>query len=241
MRLPGERRRGPPVRVAIPLALVLLAAAGGGGYWLGFHDGAPAMTRKVGEFKDASRALARRAKKLQAQAKHLRSDNVRLQRADKIDRQSVHAAQDSLGRLQDKVATLQERVAFYQSIISPSSDGPRIRSYSFDARASGGRAYEYTLTLIQTARHRELARGEVHVLLKGTQAGHAASMALRDMVKHKGKAPLRFSFHYFQELDGSLKLPLDFRPTSVVVRVQPRHGKTAEKTYKWSAVTKGGA
>ena len=239
---PSRSRRGRRRRfLAASAVLVLLAGVFGGGYWYGYSTAKPHLSRQVAQLKVATRALAEQVHNLRGENRKLRKHNIQLQRSADIDRKATRAVRGSLSRLQDKVSTLQQRVAFYRSIVSPDGGHEAVKAYSFDAQPAGPeREYAFALTLIQTARHQRRVRGEVRVLLRGMQGGQAKSLKLERLVVGK-HARLRFSFHYFQELDGKLKLPEGFKPKSVVVKVNPEHRKAFEKTYQWTDVIKDGA
>lgn len=185
-------------------------------------------------------ALANQVHKLRGENSRLRKRNVQLQRTADIDRKARQAVRGSLGSLQGKVTALQQRVVFYRSIVSPDSGDKSVNAYSFDVQPAGPeREYAFALTLIQTTHHQHRVRGDVRVLIKGMQDGQAKDVSLERIMVGK-HARLRFSFHYFQELDGKLKLPEGFKPESVAVKVNPEHRKAFVKTYQWAAMIKGG-
>jgi len=53
------------------------------------------------------------------------------------------------------------------------------------------------------------------------------------------KDGLPFRFTYFQQLQGTIVLPADFRPTRLRIRVDPASGETFSRTVAWSAALSG--
>ncbi|MEE8216533.1 MAG: DUF6776 family protein, partial [Acidiferrobacterales bacterium] len=47
--------------------------------------------------------------------------------------------------------------------------------------------------------------------------------------------PIDFNFKYFQDLEGQIKLPVDFEPQWIKVNVtsRGRNAQTVEQTYPW--------
>jgi len=53
------------------------------------------------------------------------------------------------------------------------------------------------------------------------------------------KDGLPFQFTYFQQLQGTIVLPADFRPTRLRIHIQPATGEAISRAVAWSAALSG--
>ena len=85
-----------------------------------------------------------------------------------------------------------------------------------------------------------VARGVVDLQVQGTQDGASKTLRLKDMSPQSGNS-IKFSFKYFQSVEGSLLLPVDFQPESISIDVKPnsRRLKPIHETHQWDAALVG--
>lgn len=171
--------------------------------------------------------------------RELRERIALLERSSEIDREARERVQRELAEMQDEALGLQEELAFYRGIVSPENGqaGLRVQSFSVARGPGEDRLYRYRLVLIQAVKHDRRVSGKVEVKLTGMQGGEPRTLSLQELLVGEGKE-LAYSFRYFQDFEGLLRLPEDFTPESVDIAVLPS-GRGAEplmQTLKWTDI-----
>lgn len=158
-----------------------------------------------------------------------------LERGKAIDNQAQQEIQQTIRSLESEINSLKADVRFYQNIMAPSdaSKGLQVQKLEL-SQTSDPRRFQYKLVLTQVANNKNYVSGVVAVNLIGSQNGKKAIIPLRDIsdVKELG---MKFRFRYFQDYDGELMLPEEFKPESVQVVAQSQGKKSvrAEATFPW--------
>lgn len=217
-------------RAAIAVLLVLAVAAVGYAYYRGLADGGYLYQEAQAERQGLEEALA----ETREENRRLRERVAVLERAREVEENSQEALQEELVALQDEIMELREELTFYRGIVSPEdgASGLRVQNFSINPGAEEG-LYHYRLMLVQALRHDERVEGDVTLEIRGVRDGEETRLTLSDVAAGSGE--LDFGFRYFQDFDGSLRLPEDFLPRDVVVRAQPATpGRNPhEETFEW--------
>lgn len=184
--------------------------------------------------------IANRAQEgLETSISSLREENTQLkeglaraERTLQMDQAAYGELNQSLKQSSAEIAKLREDLNFYRNIISPANkkEGLRIQSLNID-KTGEKNSYKYKLVLIQALKHDHLVRGSAKMEVTGLQAGKSAKL------KFPGKNEKRIgvNFRYFQEFNGELKIPLNFEPKDIKIRVvtRGRNAVTVERSYSW--------
>ncbi|MDX1443130.1 MAG: DUF6776 family protein [Gammaproteobacteria bacterium] len=168
--------------------------------------------------------------------RELRERIALLERSGEIDREAREQVQANLTAMQDEVLELREELAFYRGIVSPDDAQAGLRIQSF--RLTPGpdaELFHYRLVLIQAIKHDRRASGEVEVTLHGVQDGQPTALPLASLVEGGGET-LNYSFKYFQDFEGDIRLPAGFSPARVEINVRPngRGGENIKQSLDWS-------
>ena len=172
--------------------------------------------------------------------RQLREQVVYLERSKDIDRAACETVRQSLSALQARVGELQEQVAFYRGIVSPEESRAGVRVYQFRVRPTAvERVFQYELILIQSVRHNRRVKGLVQLAVAGMH-GDAPQRLPLSALSLDGSDTLVFSFKYFQEFSGEIRLPEGFRPVRVSLALDP-DGKqpSIETEYDWTQIVEG--
>jgi hypothetical protein len=184
------------------------------------------------------RRLVGEIRRLRAENNRLAERVVLLERASEIDKRAAAVLNQSLRDGQAELAALKEQVAFYRGIVSPEESSAGIRVYELQLRpGSEPELYQYDLVLIQAMRHDNTVSGSADLAFIGLQDGQPRSYRLAELEVERGKT-LLFSFRYFQQLSGSVRLPRGFTPSRVQVDVV-RNGNPPvrfQQLYDWTKV-----
>lgn len=173
---------------------------------------------------------------LTQQNRELRERIALLERSSEIDREAREQVQDNLSAMQDEVLELREQLAFYRGIVSPEDAQAGLRVQSFELYSGPAEdLYHYRLVLIQAIKHDRRASGRVDVVVHGVRNGQPESIPLNELVTDD-MDEMRYSFKYFQDFEGDLRLPADFTPARVDIAILPggRESDAVRRTIEWA-------
>jgi len=166
--------------------------------------------------------LTQENRTLQVENRKLTERMVALERSSDIDTAAGSELRQALTDLQAQVADSKKELAFYRGILSPeeAKAGLRVQQFTL-SKTKKARTYTFDLVLIQSARHDKRVKGEVKMRVDGLRNNEAISVTWKDIALDS-KANIVFSFKYFQELTGTIRVPENFDPTLVEIEVVPR-------------------
>jgi hypothetical protein len=177
---------------------------------------------------------------LEAQRSTLLSKLAVLQRSSEVESLASARMRQTLTGLEAEVMRLDKQLAFYKNIVAPSTMKPGLRVQDLQLSKAGpdGR-YHYQLVLIQVRGDNRLAKGRVEFTVWGRQAERELGLSLADM---GARGPIRFSFKYFQRLEGDLVLPQGLTPSRIEVRVRPQTKRLEpiHRRFAWDKSVVGG-
>lgn len=239
------KRHRPYLGWALAAAAACALLVGGWGlYRYAQADAAGEFARLRAEREQAlanGRRLAAQLRRVEREAQRLREQVAYLERSREIDKQACESVRKSLGSLQARVAELSEQVAFYRGIVSPQETAAGVRVYEFRVRPTAvADVYRYELVLIQSVRHDRPVRGEARFELIGFDGDRQQTLDL-SRLSVDGTESLVFSFKYFQEFTGEIRLPPSFRPVRVNLVVDPagRGRPPVQTEFDWTQVLGG--
>ena len=132
---------------------------------------------------------------------------------------------------------LRNDLAFYQQIMAPelTQKGFVIDSFNVEAALSEN-AFRFELVLMQQDKIKNVLKGDIEVSLLGSEDGKSKRLSLASLMPDKGES-LKFSFKYFQVIEGQLRLPENFMPEKILVHADIYQFKvkrgTLEKSFDW--------
>lgn len=183
------------------------------------------------------RTLARDLRGARSENGTLKDQLAYLGRSQEIDGTACGSVKQSLTQLQAEASDLREQLAFYRGIVSPQESQAGVRVYDFKVSKSAGTTYRYDLVLIQSVRHEKRVGGNIDIVIEGLKSGQKGSLRLSEVAVGDSKN-LVFSFKYFEEFSGQLRLPDGFRPLRATIALQPNGDGTPkiEDEYEWAKV-----
>ncbi|OQW90385.1 MAG: hypothetical protein BWK79_20045 [Beggiatoa sp. IS2] len=141
----------------------------------------------------------------------------------------------ALQKLQDENLDLKKQLAFYGNLLA-SSDAPELQVVvkSLTLKQAGKeREYTYYLTLTQFAREAKMRSGQVDISIIGMQDGHEKTLTMSEITEESTHF-LKYSFRYFQNLEGRLLLPEQFIPKQAIVNLSPKGQKQSKPvSFAW--------
>lgn len=230
-----EKRQGAWVWRA--LVLILMTGLGAaGGYMLGMSgDG-----YDIDDMVQSRQSLARELSVVKAEYGEARQALVRLERGQAIDAEAMRSARNTISELESRIDGLEADLTFYRNIMAPSevSTGLQVDQMSLRSLRGEGR-YGFKLTLTQIGDNSSFIAGFVAVNLIGERNGEQEVIPLRDVSEDIEDLGVRFRFRYFQDVEGVLLLPEDFKPyeIQVVAKAEGAKASQAERTFEWLQLT----
>jgi len=212
------------------LLIVLVVVAGRQLYELGLSRAGFERTAAAQHEQELQNEIGR----LQADSQQLRESLARAERTLQTNQVAYQELERSMSESARQISKLREEITFYRNILSPENKLGGLQIYSLNLERAGREGdYRYRLVLIQALKHDRAVSGNGRMEVSGVQAGNPVVLSFPSADK-----PIRINFKYFQEIEGVLSLPRDFRPERVKVTVQitGADSRVVEQTYLWPAL-----
>jgi len=184
-----------------------------------------------GKFYAASglEKLARQRSELEERVAQLQKVNLSLrekaavsQRSSEIDRRASLEVRREFASLQDELLELRKELDFYRGIVSPGDAKPglRIQRFQLEPGTESGGVF-YRLTLTQVKRNERYVRGVIEMEVEGLEDGKPRVLLFKKLAEGNSKA-LNYKFRYFQDFEGEIWIPPQFKPKKVRVLLKPQ-------------------
>jgi hypothetical protein len=231
-------RPGRTVFLVVAVAVVLTV-----GGWLLYDHGRRQGGHEAARARATEARLRLEIEELRARVEELSQRNTLLERADRIDRESINHLRQTIEQREARVRELEEELAFYRNLVSPSDTEPsmNVRGFSVTPAAGSERRFRYELILTQVNGGDRYVKGRVDLTLSGSNASGEASLAGGDFLV-EGESATNFRFKYFQTLGGIIELPESFSPARLRLKVLPSGGRldAVEEQFTWKSLISGG-
>ena len=227
---PGYRFR----RTAILLVFTIVAAVAG------YATGLAQSGFRFSSAEESNQVLENEVEKLRDDYRKARQQLINLERGRAIDEQALNQARKTIVDLETRIGSLQSDLTFYKNIMAPSetSKGLQVDSFTL-VRARNQESYDFKLVLTQVGNNKSYISGVVAVNVIGLRDEEKEVIALRDLSEDIADLGVKFRFRYFQDVEGSLKLPEEFEPLEiqVVAQAEGKKSSQAERTFNWDDLT----
>lgn len=231
-----------PGRTVFVIVAVAVGLTVGG--WLLYDHGRRQGGHDAAEARATEARLRLQIEELRARVEELSQRNTLLERADRIDRESISHLRTNIEEREAQIRGLEEELAFYRNLVSPSDTGPSmdVRGLSLTPVAGTERRFRYELVLTQVNGGDRYVKGRVDLTLSGRGADGEVSLADGDFLV-EGESATNFRFKYFQTLGGIIELPESFSPARLQLKVLPAGGRldAVEEQFTWKSLIPGGA
>jgi len=227
---PGYRLR----RTAILLIFTVVAAIAG------YAAGLAQSGFRFSSAEESNQVLEDEVEKLRDDYRKARQQLINLERGRVIDEQALNQARKTIVDLETRIVSLQSDLTFYKNIMAPSETSKGLQVDSFTLVPARNRdSYDFKLVLTQVGNNKSYISGLVAVNVIGLRDEEKEVIALRDLSEDIADLGVKFRFRYFQDVEGSLKLPEEFEPLEiqVVAQAEGRKSSQAERTFNWDELT----
>ena len=172
---------------------------------------------------------------LQKQVDALEQRSATLSRSDQISREANRDLQGALAERDEEVAGLRADVAFYERFVGATAQRRGLAVHELQLQPQTDQAWRFTATLTQNLNRGAVNAGQLKISVEGTRNGKLQKLAWDELRQQPSAPGVPYSFKYFQQVEGDLVLPPDFKPVRVIVRLVPQNGAAVEHSFPWSA------
>jgi len=183
---------------------------------------------------------ARELKALTRQNNDLQQQVANLQRAGQVADIANRSLRKTLSEREEEISGLRADLGFYARLTGGDAqrEGLKVQEVRL-APVDHSLGWNLTLSLTQNAKRGDDVTGTATVSVEGLRAEKVVQLdwpALGDTAQRDG---IPFSFKYFQQLHGTIVLPADFRPTRLIIKVQPTGDAAVTRTVAWGEALAG--
>lgn len=186
-----------------------------------------------------SDTLRSKIEELEARNHNLVQQNAQLAGSSRIEHDAYLQANQTLIKLQQQMLAQKEELAFYQGIVSPTDTAFGVNLQSFEVkRKNSQNLHSYKLVLTKRGESNRKLQGSVNMVIRGEADGVVTEFELSDIkLDNPGKAS-KYSFKYFQVLEGDIAFPEGFTPYEVEIGIYSttKKVKSFSETISWASV-----
>lgn len=182
----------------------------------------------------------RQQRALLSQVDDLKQQVANLQRAAQVNEVATKALRGTLAQREEELSGLRADLGFYSRLVGGDAQrqGLKLQEVKLQPIAQS-HGWNLIFSLTQNAKRGDEIRGNATVSVEGLRGNKVVTLdwaALGDAAQKDG---LPFRFTYFQQLQGTIVLPGDFRPTRLRIRIQPASGAPVTRAVTWAAALSG--
>lgn len=147
-------------------------------------------------------------------------------------------AQELLKEAAEQKFEVKKQLAFYEKIMAPEKEAAGLFVENINIVSSKTpNQYHFQVTLVQQQLKRRYSKGYIELVFEGQEGNKTVKLKLSE-VAELNKKDLKFSFQYFQIINGQFTLPSNFTPERILVSAiltKSRWQKYAkkDKTVLW--------
>jgi hypothetical protein len=163
-----------------------------------------------------------------------------LRRSDQISREANRDLERTLAERDEEIAALRADIAFYERFVGATGQRRGLSVHDLDMTLQSGDVWHFVATLTQNLNRGAVNTGRVTLLVEGTRNDRLEKLSWSSLRKQTNAPGEGYSFKYFQQVEGEVMLPKDFKPLRVTVRLVPAGGSAVEQSFPWPDTVRGG-
>jgi hypothetical protein len=217
-------QRKPPSRAWWLLWLLLWALSLLGMYWWasGGRGAADTATASSGSILGSSGG------------EDLKQQLATLRRSDQISRAANTELQTTLAEREEEISGLRADVAFYERLVGATGQRKGLKVHEATFRQEEGGGWKYIVTLTQNLNRGVISGGEMRFSVEGVKDGKLSTIGWNQLLQKPSAGGQKYSFRYFQQLEGNVMLPQGFTPQRVNVSLRGG-GQSVDQKFDWAA------
>jgi hypothetical protein len=164
----------------------------------------------------------------------LSQDIATLRRSDQISREANRDLQRTLAERDEEIAGLRADVAFYERFVGATAQRRGLSVHDLEMQLQSGDAWHFVATLTQNLNRGAVNTGRLTLSVEGTRNERMERLPWTRLRQENNAPGAPYSFKYFQQVEGDVLLPKDFKPLRVIVRLVPAGGAAVEQSFTWA-------
>ncbi|QQO56933.1 MAG: hypothetical protein N838_29825 [Thiohalocapsa sp. PB-PSB1] len=228
--MPAQACRGPlAFRLFITIGwLAVIGTAFAGGYFLAGYDSERAMVRI--QALQAERDSLKKALIAEREARHY------AERSGLIDHEVKRAAQMQLVGLQTERLRLAKQVSYLKGLVRNGGAGVvEVKEFVL-AQGDNSDVFDYQIFIGQLIPDFGLSKGIVVVKLAVRRGDSSEILELSELPGSSSGRHI-ISFHHFQSLSGTIRVPQNIEPLYVIVDIEPDSDNLIRSSESFAWVT----
>jgi len=227
-----EPRVGRWKYLRVPILVIVIVGATFTGWQIGLNQGSGAL----GKMMEDGQQLQYLTEALAGSERVIAVS----QREAQVTQQANEELKQQIVELENIQAGLKADVAFYQRLLDSGSNTDGLAVYDLKVETiTPDQLYRYRLTLSQNLKKANPVSGQLEISIEGAQDGQL--LVLDDGQLHvRPEQNSNYEFKYFQQLEGSFRIPIAFKPERVEVRMRPKSKKETDvvRSFTWADLIK---
>lgn len=160
-----------------------------------------------------------------------------LARSEQVAKAALADVQQSLRDREEEVDGLRADLAFYGRLVGGGTrEGLAVHALQI-VPVKDSRAWNFTATLTQNFKRGEEIKGRLVVSVEGIAAGKLQTLDWSSLSQGQTSG-IEYGFKYFQQVSGTIMLPVGFAANRVIVRAEGEGGRV-EQEFSWKDAIKG--
>ncbi|WP_158881325.1 DUF6776 family protein [Rhodanobacter sp. L36] len=170
----------------------------------------------------------------------LKQQIANLQRAAQVDDVATRSLRGTLAQREEEISGLRADLGFYSRLVGGDAQRQGLKLQEVKLQPiTGSRGWNLILSLTQNAKRGDETTGNVVASVEGLRGDKVVQLDWAALGDTSQKDGLPFHFMYFQQLQGTMAIPADFRPTQLQIRVQPHGEEPIVRTVAWGDALNG--
>jgi hypothetical protein len=168
----------------------------------------------------------------------LKSRIAVLERSEQVAKAALADVQQSLREREEEVDGLRADLAFYGRLVGGSKrEGLAVHVLRLRP-VKNSQAWNVVATLTQNFKRGQDIKGRLTMSVEGVQGDKLTTLDWAALAQGQEKSGIEYGFKYFQQVGGTIMLPVGFVPNRVIVRADGE-GARVEQEFSWKDATKG--
>ncbi len=208
--------------------------------WLGSLLAVGLLVFFLSERNAPSTVDRRQQRALLVEVNDLKQQVANLQRAGEVDDVATIALRGTLAQREKELSALRADLGFYSRLVSGDGQRQGLKLQEVKLQPiSGARGWTLLLSLTQNVKRGDEISGHATVSVEGLRLDKVVTLDWAALGNGAQQQGLPFRFTYFQQLQGTILLPANFRPTRLRIHIQPASGEVINRTVSWVAALSG--
>ncbi len=177
---------------------------------------------------------------LLGQIDDLKQQVANLRRAAQVNEVATRALRGTLAQREEELSGLRADLGFYSRLVGGDAQRQGLKLQEVKLQPiTGSHGWNLILSLTQNAKRGDEITGDATISVEGLRRDKVVSLDWPALGNATQKSGLPFRFTYFQQLQGTIVLPADFRPTRLRIHIQPARGEPVNRAVAWAAALSG--